>query len=132
VPNKGFARLFTAKCQLFTAAAVGPHSPVKAILPAGAGSTYDGVYSSGGIPGPIVGHDAVLHDSVVPPRGHPGRADFGDHLRHLQQYEPRADRHVVRRRPGPYGHPDRDWKPARPAPRLELTQSRRRDGGETA
>ena len=41
--------------QLFTAAAVGPHSPVKAILPACAGSTYDGVYFSGGIPGPIVG-----------------------------------------------------------------------------
>jgi predicted acyl esterase len=41
--------------QLFTAAAVGPHSPVKAILPACAGSTYDGVYFSGGIPGPIIG-----------------------------------------------------------------------------
>jgi predicted acyl esterase len=41
--------------QLFTAAAVGPHSPIKAILPACAGSTYDGVYFSGGIPGPIIG-----------------------------------------------------------------------------
>ncbi len=41
--------------QLFTAAAVGPHSPLKAILPACAGSTYDGVYFSGGIPGPIDG-----------------------------------------------------------------------------
>jgi predicted acyl esterase len=41
--------------ELFTAAAVGPHSPVKAILPACAGSTYDGVYFSGGIPGPIIG-----------------------------------------------------------------------------
>ena len=40
--------------QLFTAAAVGPDSPVKAILPACAGSTYDGVYFSGGIPSPIV------------------------------------------------------------------------------
>jgi uncharacterized protein len=41
--------------QLFTAAAVGRHSPIKAILPACAGSTYDGVYFSGGVPGPIVG-----------------------------------------------------------------------------
>jgi predicted acyl esterase len=41
--------------QLFTAAAVGRNSPVKAILPACAGSTYDGVYFSGGIPGPIIG-----------------------------------------------------------------------------
>jgi predicted acyl esterase len=41
--------------ELFTAAAVGPHSPVKAILPACAGSTYDGVYFSGGMPGPIIG-----------------------------------------------------------------------------
>jgi uncharacterized protein len=40
--------------QLFTAAAVGRHSPLKAILPACAGSTYDGVYFSGGIPSPIV------------------------------------------------------------------------------
>ena len=37
--------------QIFTAAAVGPHSPVKAILPACASNGYSGAYFAGGIPG---------------------------------------------------------------------------------
>lgn len=40
--------------QLFTAAAVGPHSPVKAIVPACASNGY-GIYFAGGIPGPTLG-----------------------------------------------------------------------------
>jgi uncharacterized protein len=40
--------------QLFTAAAVGPDSPVKAILPACASNNYS-IYFAGGIPGPTVG-----------------------------------------------------------------------------
>jgi predicted acyl esterase len=40
--------------QIFTAAAVGPHSPVKAIIPACASNNY-GIYFAGGIPGPTVG-----------------------------------------------------------------------------
>jgi len=41
--------------QLFLAAALGPHSPVKAILPACASNSYDGIYFAGGIPGPTIG-----------------------------------------------------------------------------
>jgi len=41
--------------QLFVAAAIGPHSPVKAILPACASNGYDGIYFAGGIPGPTIG-----------------------------------------------------------------------------
>lgn len=40
--------------QLFTAAALGPHSPVKAILPACASNSYE-IYFAGGIPGPTIG-----------------------------------------------------------------------------
>jgi len=41
--------------QLFVAAAVGPNSPVKAILPACASNGYDGIYFAGGIPGQTIG-----------------------------------------------------------------------------
>jgi predicted acyl esterase len=41
--------------QLFVAAAIGPNSPVKAILPACASNGYDGIYFAGGIPGPTIG-----------------------------------------------------------------------------
>lgn len=48
--------------QLFTAAAVGPHSPVKTIIPACASNSYD-IYFSGGVPSatvPLFGQDLGL------------------------------------------------------------------------
>ncbi|MCK9898237.1 CocE/NonD family hydrolase [Frankia sp. AgB32] len=48
--------------QLFTAAAVGPHSPVQAIIPACASNSYD-IYFAGGVPSatvPLFGQDLGL------------------------------------------------------------------------
>nr|WP_285899771.1 CocE/NonD family hydrolase [Frankia sp. R82] len=48
--------------QLFTAAAVGPHAPVKAVIPACASNSYN-IYFSGGVPSatvPLFGQDLPL------------------------------------------------------------------------